>query len=95
MALLVGFLVIELRTSHPLLPMRVILDRNRGGSFLSSLLMGVGMFGVFIFLTYYMQQILGYSALKSGFAFLPFTFGVVGGAGVATPVPARASARAC
>jgi len=82
--LLVAFLFIELRTSHPLLPMRVILDRNRGGSFLSSLLMGVGMFGVFIFLTYYMQQILGYSALKSGFAFLPFTFGVVAGAGVAT-----------
>ncbi|WP_194919850.1 MFS transporter [Catenulispora rubra] len=83
-ALLIGFVLWELRTSHPLLPMRVILDRNRGGSFLSSLLMGVGMFGVFIFLTYYMQQILGYSALKSGFAFLPFTFGVVAGAGVAT-----------
>jgi EmrB/QacA subfamily drug resistance transporter len=82
--LLIGFLAIELRTSHPLLPMRVILDRNRGGSFLSSLLMGVGMFGVFIFLTYYLQQILGYSALKSGFAFLPFTFGVIAGAGVAT-----------
>src|SRR6185312_3047485 len=83
-ALLVAFLVIELRTSHPLLPMRVILDRNRGGSFLSSLLMGVGMFGVFIFLTYYLQQILGYSALKSGFAFLPFTVAVVAGAGVST-----------
>ncbi|MFL6117481.1 MAG: MFS transporter [Catenulispora sp.] len=82
--LLAAFLFIELRTSHPLLPMRVVLDRNRGGSFLSSLLMGVGMFGVFIFLTYYLQQILGYSALKSGFAFLPFTFGVVAGAGVAT-----------
>jgi EmrB/QacA subfamily drug resistance transporter len=82
--LLIGFLVIELRTTHPLLPMRVVLDRNRGGSFLSSLLMGVGMFGVFIFLTYYLQQILGYSALKSGFAFLPFTFGVIAGAGVAT-----------
>lgn len=83
-ALLVAFVTIELRTKHPLLPMRVILDRNRGGSFLSSLLMGVGMFGVFIFLTYYMQQILGYSALKSGFAFLPFTGAVVAGAGVST-----------
>jgi EmrB/QacA subfamily drug resistance transporter len=83
-ALLVAFILIEVRTSHPLLPMRVILDRNRGGSFLSSLLMGVGLFGVFIFLTYYMQQILGYSALKSGFAFLPFTVAVVAGAGVAT-----------
>ncbi|NUP50180.1 MAG: MFS transporter [Catenulispora sp.] len=83
-ALLAAFVIIELRASHPLLPMRVILDRNRGGSFLSSLLLGVGLFGVFIFLTYYMQGILGYSALKSGFAFLPFTFAVVAGAGVAT-----------
>jgi EmrB/QacA subfamily drug resistance transporter len=84
LALLAAFVVIELRATHPLLPMRVILDRNRGGSYLSSLLMGVGMFGVFVFLTYYMQQILGYSALKSGFAFLPFTVAVVAGAGVAT-----------
>lgn len=83
-ALLALFVLVELRATHPLLPMRVILDRNRGGSFLSSLLMGVGMFGVFVFLTYYMQQILGYSALKSGFAFLPFTAGVVLGAGVST-----------
>jgi EmrB/QacA subfamily drug resistance transporter len=82
--LLAAFIAIELRVSHPLLPMRVILDRNRGGSFLSSLLMGVGMFGVFLFLTYYMQQIMGFSALKSGFAFLPFTVGVVAGAGVST-----------
>jgi MFS family permease len=92
-ALLAAFLFIELRASHPLLPMRVILDRNRGGSFLSSLLMGVGMFGVFIFLTYYMQQILGYSALKSGFAFLPFTFGVVAGAGMATNLLPRIGPR--
>jgi EmrB/QacA subfamily drug resistance transporter len=84
LVLLIAFVAVELRASHPLLPMRVILDRNRGGSFLGSLLMGVGMFGVFIFLTYYMQQILGYSALRSGFAFLPFTAAVVLGAGVST-----------
>ena len=84
LALLGAFVAVELRASHPLLPMRVILDRNRGGSFLGSLLMGVGMFGVFIFLTYYMQQILGYSALKSGFAFLPFTAAVILGAAVST-----------
>ncbi len=84
LAMLAAFVAVELRATHPLLPMRVLLDRNRGGSFLSSLLMGVGLFGVFVFLTYYMQQILGYSALKSGFAFLPFTAGVVAGAGVST-----------
>jgi EmrB/QacA subfamily drug resistance transporter len=93
-ALLALFVLVELRASHPLLPMRVILDRNRGGSFLSSLLMGVGMFGVFVFLTYYMQQILGYSALKSGFAFLPFTGAVVLGAGVSTRFLPRVGPRA-
>jgi EmrB/QacA subfamily drug resistance transporter len=94
LVLLALFVMVELRTAQPLLPMRVILDRNRGGSFLSSLLMGVGMFGVFIFLTYYMQQILGYSALKSGFAFLPFTGAVVLGAGVATRFLPRIGPRA-
>ncbi|MFF2315215.1 MFS transporter [Arthrobacter sp. NPDC058097] len=78
--LLVLFVLIERRASHPLLPLRVVLHRNRGGSYLGSLLMGVGMFGVFLFLTYYLQQILGYTALESGLAFLPFTAAVVLGA---------------
>ena len=78
--LLVGFVLIELRSSHPLLPMRVILNGNRGGAFLSALLLGVAIFGVFLFLTLYLQQTLGYTALKSGVAFLPFTVGIVVGA---------------
>jgi len=82
--LLVAFVVIELRSSHPLLPMRVILDRNRGGAFLSALLIGVGMFGVFLFLTFYLQVTLGYSALMTGVAFLPFTLGIIAGAGVSS-----------
>jgi EmrB/QacA subfamily drug resistance transporter len=84
LALLIVFVGVELRALHLLLPMRVLLDRNRGGSFLGSLLMGVGMFGVFIFLTYYLQQILGHSALESGFAFLPFTASVIAGSTVST-----------
>ncbi|MEU8910326.1 MFS transporter [Streptomyces mirabilis] len=59
------------RAAHPLLPLRVLLDRNRGASFAALFVSGAGMFGVFLFLTYYLQQSLGYSALKTGFAFLP------------------------
>jgi EmrB/QacA subfamily drug resistance transporter len=87
--LLVSFLVIELRSSHPLLPMRVLLDRNRGGSYLVALLLGVGMFGVFLFLTFYLQQTLGYSAMMSGVAFLPFTFGIIAGAGLSSQLMPR------
>jgi EmrB/QacA subfamily drug resistance transporter len=75
--LLVGFVLIELRSSHPLLPLRVVLDRNRGGSFLASLLVGIAVFGTFLFLTYYLQGTLHYSALKTGFAFLPFSAGII------------------
>ncbi|MFE2568442.1 MFS transporter [Streptomyces mirabilis] len=59
------------RTVYPLLPLRVLLDRNRGASFAALFVSGAGMFGVFLFLTYYLQQSLGYSAMKTGFAFLP------------------------
>ncbi|MGW7421692.1 MFS transporter [Streptomyces sp. NPDC054813] len=59
------------KAAYPLLPLRVLLDRNRGASFAALFVSGAGMFGVFLFLTYYLQQSLGYSALKTGFAFLP------------------------
>jgi EmrB/QacA subfamily drug resistance transporter len=91
--LLAAFVVIELRSEHPLLPMRVILDRNRGGAYLSALLVGVGLFGVFLFLTYYLQVTLGYSALMTGVAFLPFTFGIIAGAGVSAQLLTRIGPR--
>jgi EmrB/QacA subfamily drug resistance transporter len=75
--LLVGFVVIQTRSSHPLLPLRVVLDRDRGGSFLAMVLSGAGMFGVFLFLTYYLQQNLGFSPIQTGFAFLPMTVSIV------------------
>ncbi|WP_393086500.1 MFS transporter [Streptomyces sp. LN704] len=59
------------KAAYPLLPLRVLLDRNRGASFAALFVSGAGMFGVFLFLTYYLQQNLGYSAMKTGFAFLP------------------------
>ena len=92
-ALLVAFVVIELRSAHPLLPMRVILDRNRGGAYLSALLIGAGMFGVFLFLTFYLQLTLGYSAMMTGVAFLPFTVGIILGAGVSAQLQTRVGPR--
>ena len=70
-ALLVVFAYWQTRASHPLLPPRVVLDRNRGGAYLAILIVGAGMFGIFLFLTYYMQVSLGYSPVVSGLAFLP------------------------
>jgi EmrB/QacA subfamily drug resistance transporter len=69
--LLVAFAVWQTRTRHPLLPPRVVLDRNRGGAYLAILIVGAGMFGIFLFLTYYMQVSLRYSPVVSGLAFLP------------------------
>jgi EmrB/QacA subfamily drug resistance transporter len=70
-ALLAGFVVAERRSSHPLLPLRVILDRTRGGSYVAVGLSGIAIFGIFLFLTYYLQEVKGYSPVTSGLAFLP------------------------
>ena len=69
--LLVGFVVAERRSSHPLLPLHVILDRTRGGSYVAVGISGIAIFGVFLFLTYYLQEVKGYSPVTSGLAFLP------------------------
>jgi EmrB/QacA subfamily drug resistance transporter len=69
--LLVLFAAWQARASHPLLPLRVVLDRNRGGAYLAVLVSGAGMFGIFLFLTYYLQQTLHYSPVVNGVAFLP------------------------
>ena len=82
--LLVVFVVIESKVANPLMPLRVITDRNRGGSYLGSLVVGAGLFSMFLFLGLYLQVILGYSPLKSGFAFLPFTAGIIVFAGIAS-----------
>jgi len=69
--LLAAFAVAERRVSQPLLPLRVILDRTRGGAYVSVGVAGIAIFGVFLFLTYYLQQVKGYSPVTSGLAFLP------------------------
>lgn len=69
--LLTAFVLIERRAAHPLLPLRVVLDRDRGGSYLAVGLSAVAIFAVFLFLTYYLQQNLGMSPVTTGLAFLP------------------------
>jgi EmrB/QacA subfamily drug resistance transporter len=91
--LIVAFVLIELRTSHPLLPMRVLADRNRSGAYLIMLCIGTAMFGMFFFLTLFTQTVLGYSAVKSGIAYLPFTAGIVAAAALASRLVARIGPR--
>jgi EmrB/QacA subfamily drug resistance transporter len=83
-ALLVSFVAWEQRAKNPMLPLRIVLDRNRGGAYLAFLLATLGMFGMFLFLTYYFQGVLGYSALKAGVAFLPFPLGIITSATIAS-----------
>ncbi len=83
-ALLAAFFVIESRTSHPLLPINIILNRNRGASYLTSFIVGAGLFGMFLFLAYFFQGILQYSPIKAGLLFLPFSVGVGISAGIAS-----------
>jgi EmrB/QacA subfamily drug resistance transporter len=91
--LLVGFVVWERRTKNPLLPLRVVLDRNRGGSFLTYLFVAAGLYGMFLFLTYYFQVNLGYTPLHAGFAFLPFSLGIIFTAGVVAQLLPRVGPR--
>jgi hypothetical protein len=70
-ALLVAFAAWQARARAPLLPLRVVLDRNRGGAYLAMLFAGAGLFGIFLFVTFYLQTTLGYSPVVTGFAFLP------------------------
>nr|WP_271210826.1 MFS transporter [Rhodococcus wratislaviensis] len=75
--LLAVFVWLEARVAHPLLPLRLVLDRTRGGSFMAVFVMGMGMFSIFLFLTYYLIVSLGYSPIKGGLAFLPMVAGIV------------------
>jgi EmrB/QacA subfamily drug resistance transporter len=92
--LLAAFVVVESRVKAPLLPLRVITNRNRGGVYLSLGLAVIGMFGLFLFLTFYLQQVKGYSPVMTGVAFLPMIAGMIAGstqigARLMNRVPAR------
>jgi MFS family permease len=83
------FVLLELRTRNPLLPMRIVLDRNRGGAYLTSTLVGAGLIGAFFFLSLYFQQVLGYEPVVAGLASLPTTLGVLVSAGAASALVPR------
>jgi EmrB/QacA subfamily drug resistance transporter len=91
--LLVSFVLIERRSSRPLLPMRILADRNRSGAYLIMLCISTGLFGLFFFLTLFIQNVLGYSAIRSGIAYLPFAIGVVIASGLASRLVPRIGPR--
>ncbi len=84
--LVVAFGFAEQRVSHPLLPLRVVADRARGVAFASVGIAGITIFGLFLFLTYYLQLVKGFSPITSGFAFLPMIAGIVISSNVANIV---------
>ena len=92
--LLVSFVLIEMRSSHPLLPMRVLADRDRSGAYLVMLCIGTAVFGMFFFITLFMQTVLGYSAIQTGIAYLPFAVGIVIASALASQLVAQVGARA-
>jgi len=84
--MLVAFVAWELRAPDPMLPLRVVLDRNRGGAYTVMLVMGAGMFGMFYFVTFFVQQVIGFSPLRAGLAFLPVSFVIGITSGIMTKV---------
>ena len=91
--LLVAFGFIEVRSKQPLVPMRVLRSRDRTGSYLISLCVGTSLFGMFFFLTLFVQNVWGYSALKTGIAYLPLIGMVIVASGVASQLVTRIGAR--
>jgi EmrB/QacA subfamily drug resistance transporter len=88
-ALLVGFVAIELRNAQPLVPFSIFRLQTLRGSNIVALLIGMSLFSMFFFISLYMQQILGYDALKAGFAYLPLAVGIIVSAGVASQLVTR------
>ncbi|MEU0008664.1 MFS transporter [Streptomyces sp. NPDC006314] len=84
--LLLAFVWWQNRAPSPLLPLHIVRDRNRAGCFLTMMLAVIGMFGLFLFMTYYLQVILGYSPVRAGLAFLPLTAAIITGS---TQISAR------
>jgi Na+/melibiose symporter-like transporter len=87
--LLTAFALIERRAKHPLLPLRILGDRTRGGAYLGLGLAAIAMFAAFLFLTYYLQRTKGYSPITTGFAFLPMTATIMAAAIAANVVLLR------
>ncbi len=89
---LVAFVVAEARVPSPLLPLRVVRDRRRGGSYLAVLSLAVGIFAALFFLTFFLQDVRGWSPVRTGLGFLPFTVGLMAGARFVSPRLGRPTA---
>ena len=92
--LLAAFVLTELRAESPITPLRLFADRNRSTSYVARLLLVAGMMGMFFFLTQFLRGVLGYSDLKTGFAFVPLTAIVFAASQLSRPGPRRAGRRA-
>ena len=91
--LLVAFGIIEVRSRHALMPVRVLRSRDRSGSYLISLCVGTALFGMFFFLTLFVQNVWGYSPLKTGVAYLPMVAVIMAASAVASQLVSRIGAR--
>lgn len=93
LVLIAAFLFIEARSRHALMPFRILANRTRGVSFFVMLVVGAALFAMFYFMGIYIQAIMGYSALKTGFAFLPFSVGIVTAAQISSVLVSRVDPR--
>jgi EmrB/QacA subfamily drug resistance transporter len=91
--LLVFFVFMEQRLSHPLLPIRIFTNRTRAASFVAMFFAPAAMFAMFFYLSQYIQNVMGYSPIKAGVAFLPFCFGLVAAAGISSNLINRINPR--
>ncbi len=91
--LLVVFVLIERRVQHPLLPFRILTNRTRATAFATMMIVPAAMFAMFFFLSLFVQNVMGYSPLHTGFAFLPFSFGIVLGAALSSRLMAKVDPR--
>jgi len=91
--LIVVFVLIERTAASPLVPLRLVLERIRGPVLLSAALINAGLFGLFLFLAFYLQQVMNFSVLRSGLAFLPFTAAIVISSAVVSRLTHRLSSR--
>jgi EmrB/QacA subfamily drug resistance transporter len=92
--ILAAFVWAQHRTARPLLPLRVMLNRRRAGSYLAVLSLAVGMFAALFFLTFYLQNVVGYTPVRTGLAFLPLTIGLIAGVRIVSKLLIRLPVRA-
>jgi EmrB/QacA subfamily drug resistance transporter len=91
--LLVSFVVLESRAKHPIMPLSIFASRTRATAFLAMMITPAAMFAMFFFLSLYIQNVMGYAPLRAGFAFLPFCFGMVFGATLASKLLSKIDPR--